>query len=90
MNQASFEASGNKSGSPVALGDASPRDVVEDAIGSFAADGVGVGAVFLRGHITVDESGPGLDGDFTYDQSSAAGRTVASGSGTLVGTALSG
>jgi hypothetical protein len=54
-----------------------------------AADGVALGAVYLQGGIVVDESGLGLTGTFTYDQSSGLGRTVSSGSGTLVGTSIS-
>lgn len=53
-----------------------------------AEDGAPLGAVNIRGGIVLDESGPGLTGTFTYDQSSGPGRTVASGGGTVVGTSM--
>lgn len=53
-----------------------------------AEDGAALGAVNLRGGIVIDESGLGMDGDFTYDQSSGTGQTVASGAGTLTGTLI--
>jgi len=54
-----------------------------------AEDGIALSAVYLRGALTIEEGGIGLDGSFTYDQSSGSGRTVTSGTGTLVGTSIS-
>jgi hypothetical protein len=54
-----------------------------------AENGAGLGRVFFRGMATIDDSGLGLDGSFTYDQSTGFGKTVASGSGMLVGTSIS-
>jgi hypothetical protein len=45
--------------------------------------------VFLRGEATIDEGGLGIEGTFTYDQSTGLGKTVASGTGTLIGTSIS-
>ncbi len=54
-----------------------------------AEDGIAMGAVYFRGTVTIEADGIGLEGTFTYDQSSGTGQTVASGTGTLIGTAIS-
>ena len=50
-------------------------------------DGGSIGKVFFQGSVQVVANGAGMEGDFTFDQSSGTGRTVNSGSGTVVGTA---
>ncbi len=49
-------------------------------------DGGSLGKVFLQGTVQVVANGAGMEGTFTFDQSSGTGKTVNSGSGTVVGT----
>jgi hypothetical protein len=50
-------------------------------------DGGSLGKVFLQGTVQVVANGAGMEGTFTFDQSSGTGKTVNSGGGTVVGTA---
>lgn len=50
-------------------------------------DGGSLGKVFFQGNVKVVANGAGMEGDFTFDQSSGAGKTVNSGTGKVVGTA---
>jgi hypothetical protein len=50
-------------------------------------DGGSLGKVFLQGNVQVVANGAGMEGTFTFDQSSGTGKTVNSGTGTVVGTA---
>lgn len=50
-------------------------------------DGGSIGKVLLEGKVQVVANGAGMEGTFTFDQSSGPGRTVNSGSGSVVGTA---
>jgi hypothetical protein len=49
-------------------------------------DGGSIGKVFLQGTVQVIANGAGMEGTLTFDQSSGTGKTVNSGSGTVVGT----
>jgi hypothetical protein len=50
-------------------------------------DGGSIGKVFFQGTVQVVANGAGMEGIFTFDQSSGTGRTVNSGAGTVVGSA---
>jgi hypothetical protein len=50
-------------------------------------DGGSIGKVFFQGSVQVVANGAGMEGAFTFDQSSGTGRTVNSGTGTVVGSA---
>jgi hypothetical protein len=50
-------------------------------------DGGSLGKVFLQGSVQVVANGAGMEGTFTFDQSSGTGKTVNSGTGTVVGSA---
>lgn len=50
-------------------------------------DGGSIGKVFFQGTVQVVANGAGMEGTFTFDQSSGTGKTVNSGSGTVVGSA---
>lgn len=50
-------------------------------------DGGSLGKVLLAGTVQVVANGAGMEGTFTFDQSSGTGKTVNSGSGTVVGSA---
>jgi hypothetical protein len=50
-------------------------------------DGGSLGKVFLQGSVQVVANGAGMEGTFTFDQSSGTGKTVNSGAGTVVGSA---
>ena len=50
-------------------------------------DGGSIGKVFLQGSVQVVANGAGMEGTFTFDQSSGTGKTVNSGTGTVVGSA---
>lgn len=52
-----------------------------------ADDGGSIGKVFFQGNVQVVANGAGMEGTFTFDQSSGTGKTVNSGTGTVVGTA---
>lgn len=61
-----------------------------DAVRLLAAeDGAPLGSVYFRGTLTVDASGVGMGGTFTWDQATGFGKTVSSGSGTMAGAAIS-
>jgi hypothetical protein len=49
-------------------------------------DGGSIGKVFLQGTVQVVANGSGMEGAFTFDQSSGTGRTVNSGTGTVIGS----
>ena len=49
-------------------------------------DGGSIGKVFFQGSVQVIANGAGMEGTFTFDQSSGTGKTVNSGAGTVVGT----
>jgi hypothetical protein len=49
-------------------------------------DGGSLGKVFFQGSVQVVANGAGMEGTITFDQSSGTGRTVNSGTGTVVGT----
>lgn len=49
-------------------------------------DGGSLGKVFFQGTVQVVANGAGMDGTFTFDQSSGTGKTVNSGAGTVLGT----
>ncbi|MFT4040454.1 MAG: hypothetical protein QM692_19900 [Thermomicrobiales bacterium] len=49
-------------------------------------DGGSLGKVLLQGSVKVVANGAGMEGTFTFDQSSGTGKTVNSGTGTVVGT----
>lgn len=69
---------------------ASATECAFDAVRLLAAgDGRPLGSVYFRGTLAVDESGAGLDGAFTWDQTTGFGKTVASGTGTIAGAAIS-
>ena len=50
-------------------------------------DGGSLGKVSFQGSVQVVANGAGMEGTFTFDQSSGTGKTVTSGSGTVVGSA---
>lgn len=50
-------------------------------------DGGSIGKVFFQGSVQVVANGAGMEGTFTFDQSSGTGKTVNSGAGTVVGSA---
>jgi hypothetical protein len=50
-------------------------------------DGGSLGKVFFQGTVQVVANGAGMEGSFTFDQSSGTGKTVNSGAGTVVGSA---
>ncbi|MCA9879874.1 MAG: hypothetical protein KC442_18900 [Thermomicrobiales bacterium] len=50
-------------------------------------DGGSIGKVLFQGTVQVVANGAGMEGTFTFDQSSGTGRTVNSGSGAVVGSA---
>jgi hypothetical protein len=50
-------------------------------------DGGSIGKVFFQGSVQVVANGAGMEGTFTFDQSSGIGKTVNSGTGTVVGSA---
>ena len=50
-------------------------------------DGGSLGKVFLQGSVQVVANGAGMEGTFTFDQSSGTGKTVNNGTGTVVGSA---
>lgn len=49
-------------------------------------DGGSLGKVLLQGSVQVVANGAGMEGTFTFDQSSGTGKTVNSGTGAVVGT----
>ena len=49
-------------------------------------DGGSLGKLFIQGSVQVVANGAGMEGTFTFDQSSGTGRTVNSGTGSVVGT----
>lgn len=51
-------------------------------------DGGSLGKVFLQGSVQVVADGAGMEGTFTFDQSSGTGKTVNSGTGTVLGSAM--
>lgn len=53
-------------------------------------DGGSIGKVFFQGTVQVVANGAGMEGAFTFDQSSGTGKTVNSGAGTVVGSATGG
>jgi hypothetical protein len=50
-------------------------------------DGGSIGKIFLQGSVQVVANGAGMEGTFTFDQSSGTGKTVNSGTGTVIGSA---
>mgnify|MGYP000850508783 CR=1 FL=1 len=65
----------------VLLGRAGDRiEVADDAGGS-------LGKVLFQGTVQVVANGAGMEGTFTFDQSSGTGKTVNNGNGTIIGTA---
>lgn len=50
-------------------------------------DGGSIGKVFFQGTVQVVANGAGMEGTFTFDQSSGTGQTVNSGAGSVVGSA---
>ena len=53
-------------------------------------DGVGVGTLNVRGAVTTERAGDGLEGSLSWVRSTAFGQTMATGNGTLSGTPLDG
>ncbi len=51
-------------------------------------DGVGVGTLNIRGMVTIDDAGDGLDGLLTYTRATGFGQTAATVDGTLTGFSL--
>jgi hypothetical protein len=49
-------------------------------------DGGNLGKVFLQGSVQVFADGTGMEGTFTFDQSAGTGKTVNSGTGSVIGT----
>lgn len=50
-------------------------------------DGGSIGKVFFQGSVQVVANGAGMEGTFTFDQSSGTGKTVNSGTGSVIGSA---